>query len=173
MRKTIVLLLLGAILLSLGACGSSLKEPVSFYYLRNPNTIVYGSADGLVAPEQREAAGHVGDLEYLLTLYLGGPLDDRLVSPIPEGVTLENLVIRQKNLILVLSSQFAELTDVELTAACVCIATTCFSLTDVDEVTILSPETHLSEGVSMTLTRDSVTFLDDSIPSGNAEQSLS
>ena len=168
MKKYIAIGLLAALLLSLAGCGGSLKEPVSFYYLRHPDHITYGTEDGLVASEQREASGHIGDLNYLLTLYLVGPLDEGLVSPIPEGVTLENLVLHQKDLIVVLNERFSELSGLELTTACVCISATCFSLADVEEVTIISPETEFSEGVNLTLTRESVTFLDSSLPAAEA-----
>lgn len=172
MKKLLSLALALCLLIGLCACSSSLKEPVTFYYVRHPDHITYGAADGFISPEEREASGHTGDLSYLLSLYLVGPLDETLLSPFPEGTRLENLVLHQDTIVVELSQELSSLSGVELSVACACISATCFSLTDAVEITVVSPETELHDGVSMTLTRDSITLIDDALPpeeSKNAE----
>lgn len=164
MKRLFSLALALCLVVGLCACGSNLMEPVTFYYVRQADHITYGAADGYISPEEREAAGHIGDLSYLLSLYLVGPLDETLVSPFPEGTRLENLVLHQDTVVVVLSEEFSRLSGVELSVACACVSATCFSLTDATEITVISPETEMHDGVSITLTRDSITLIDDALP---------
>ena len=163
MRKLVCVLTVLCLLAPLAAC-SSLKEPVSFYYPRQYDAIAYGEEAGFISPEEREASGHWGDLSYLLALYLAGPLSEELVNPFPAGTLLENLVLHQDSIVIVLSGEFSQLSGVELTVACTCIASTCFELSEANEITIISDETELHSQVHITLTRDSILFSDDSLP---------
>lgn len=164
MKKLTALILILAVLFTLVSCGSTLKDPVSFYYLRTGDTLAYGYEDGLIATEEREAAGHVGDLEYLISLYLNGPLGDHLVSPFPSGVRLELLTRRQDSLTIVLSESFSHLSGMELSIACACLCRTAFGLTDANTITILSPKTNFSDGIKLIFARDSFLLIDQSLP---------
>ncbi len=164
MKKWIAPVLVVLILVALAGCGSSLKEPVSFYYLRTAETIQYGAEDGMIASEEREASGHIEDLQYLLSLYLAGPLDLGLESPFPAGIKMDHLVIHRDSLVIVLSEDFSGLSGMDLTAACACLTATCFSLTDADEITIISPECGENDGVNLTFDRQSFALVDTYLP---------
>ena len=137
-----------------GCSGELMKNPVTFYYPRREYQ--YGAEDGVISSEQREASGHADDLHYLLSLYLIGPSSDELVSPLPWGTRL--LGVSQENGTVTL-----ELTDTEFTLACACLTMTTLSITGGDEVTITSGSR------SVTMSRDSLTLIDDSTASTTEE----
>ena len=84
--KRLICLLLVSMFILLSACHYSesgdILEPVAFYYPRTSEQFVYGAPDGVLAAEMREASGHVNDLEYLIAMYLRGPQDEGLRSPV-------------------------------------------------------------------------------------------
>ena len=161
MRKMTALLLSIAVILSLTGCRSDLK-PVDFYYPRQTDSIQFGVPDGLISSDPREVAGHTGDLRYLISLYLRGPLDSGLQSPFPEGTMLEDISTEDGVVTVSLSREFSQLSGMELTLACACLSSTCFGLTDAEFVTILSPKTELYSQVEVTMDRNCLTLLDDS-----------
>lgn len=171
MRKIIAFIIAITLVLCSAGCntGSGLNDPVTFYYTRPNDGFLYGAADGVIAAEEREASGHTGELQYLLTLYLSGPLDDSLTSPFPNGTQLTALTQTADTLYIELSGEFSQLSGVRLTTACACISKTCFALRDVSQVTIQSPAFGDHPAVEITLTRDSLFLLDDSAISGSKD----
>ena len=162
-RFTACLLTMGLIL-SLCACAS--PNTVTFYFVRDPGEYQYGAADSVMVGESREAAGHVDDLHYLLTLYFHGPVTDSLRSPFPSGTKLVELTQEADSMTIQLSSIFTMLEGTDLTLACACLARTCFNLTDVGTVTILAAG---RETVTMTMERDSLLLADDTTAPTNEE----
>ena len=163
MKRLICVLLAAALLLALASCGTNAGDPVAFYYLRGPEDYVYGAQDGVIVMEERAVSGHGEDLNYLLQLYLDGPLDSSLTSPFPQGSQPVRIELSGGVLLLEMNRDFAALEGLDLTLACACLSSTLFSLTDAEQVTITSA-TSQGEPRSITLTRDSLTLLDDSIP---------
>ena len=172
MKRTILILTTICLLMSITGCGTVPgRNTVSFYYPRDPEEKVTGPVDTFCAAEAREAAGSTADLSYLLSLYLGGPVDDSLISPFPEGTRLLGLQQREDRLFIELSGEFSQLSDMDLTIACACISLTCFELAgDITQVTVLSPETELYSAVSITMTRDSLTLTDTAAPAASQSQ---
>jgi len=164
MKRTLCLMLI--LLLIAGTCGChysdsrDVLEPVEFFYPRKSTGFVYGSADGVITSEIREASGHVGDLNYLLAMYLQGPQDAGLRSPFPAGCALEKVHTEDSTLYVRLSAEFAVLENAELTLACASLAKTCFSMTDFDHVCIDAASDEKS--FHMTLDVDSVLYSDHS-----------
>ena len=157
MKRSLLLLISLLILLSCTACGSQ-DESFLFFYPRAE--YAFGEADAVIAPEEREAPGHEADLDYLLTLYLEGPLDASLVSPFPRGTGLAGFTESDDTLYVTLSSAFGALDGMEHTIAAACLAYTCFDLTDVQTVVIqCDSETYGNR--SITLHRDSLLLTDD------------
>lgn len=136
--KRIVCLLLTVLLLS--GCHYSesgdILEPVEFFYPRNTDSFLYGAVDGVLAAEVREASGHVGDLNYLITMYLRGPQEENLRSPFPAGCKLEEVRSGGNVLCIVLSGEFMELENTELTLACAALAKTCLPLSGMERLRI-------------------------------------
>ena len=164
MKKLMSLLLVLTLCLSLTACAD--KNAVTYYYVRREDEYLYGTADGVMVGEAREAAGHADDLRYLLTLYFHGPVSENLKSPFPIGTQLVELAQEEDCLNIRLTSMFSVLEGADLTLACACLARTCFDLTDAQTVSIMAMG---RETVSMTIERDSLLLVDDSFLQLNQE----
>lgn len=152
--KRLFCLILAACLLLSGCSLSSggVREPVRFYYLRSEYQ--YDTPDGVIASEIREAAGHTHDLPYLLALYLIGPSEDELVSPIPRGTRIYSAVTEGDTVTLTLSDTGKTMTDGEFSLACACLALTSMEITGAGAVTIQSGERNV------TMTSDNLTLYD-------------
>lgn len=161
MRRRICLMLALASLL-LSACHFSesgdILEPVEFFYPRSSDQFVYGASDGVIASEMREASGHVGDLNYLITMYLRGPQDKNLESPFPAGCKLEEVRTGGNVLCIVLSSEFTTLENTDLTLACAALAKTCLPLSNMQRIRIDSASDEKT--FTITLTEDSLLLTD-------------
>ena len=144
-----------------GCSGELMKNPVTFYYPRREYQ--YGAEDGVISGEQREASGHADDLHYLLSLYLIGPSSDELVSPLPWGTRLLGVNRQDGTITLELTDTSFTMTDTEFTLACACLTMTTLSIIGGDEVTITSGSR------SVTMSRDSLTLIDDSTASTTEE----
>lgn len=154
MKRLCALLLIGCLLLS-GCSGFAerIKEPVTFYYLRSE--YLYFIEDGVIASEQREASGHRDDLSYLLSLYLMGPSEESLVSPLPKSIRILKTEQSDTGIVLQLSDTSNTMDDIAFSLAGACLALTCFDLTDADTVSITSGERTLTLGRDTLLLYDS------------------
>ena len=161
MKRIICLMLVLAFLLLSGCHYSDsgdILEPVTFYYPRATDHFVYGAEDGVLAGEVREGSGHVGDLNYLITMYLRGPQDTTLRSPFPAGCKLEEVRSGGNTLCIVLGSEFTALENTELTLACAALAKTCLALSHTQRVRIDSSSDEKT--FTVTLTEDSLLLAD-------------
>ena len=153
MKRTICLMLVFLFLASLSACyyseSGDILEPVEFFYPRKPDYFVYGADDGVLAAEVREGSGHIGDLYYLLSMYLRGPQDETLRSPFPEGCKLKDVRFEEDMLRIVLSAEFTTLENVDLTIACASLTKTCMNLVDVRLVSIKASGNKKSVSITM------------------------
>ena len=165
MKRMMHLIALLLLIAGLCAChyndSGDILEPVEFFYPRKSTNYVYGSADGVITSESREASGHVNDLNYLLTMYLRGPQDENLQNPFPAGCKLEEVYAEESTLYIRFSKEFTNLENTELTLACAALAKTCFSIIGYESITIDAE----ADGklVHMELNPDSMQFLDQRI----------
>lgn len=137
MKRFFVFIILAAMLL--GGCGSQgqqMKEPVTFYYLRDQYR--YGNSQSIMDGEEREVSGHRGDLRYLMALYLLGPSSEELRCPLPLGTRILSAEQEDGRITLTLSEVPASMTDTTFSLACACLSRTCLSLTEADSVTVIS-----------------------------------
>lgn len=161
--KRIVCLLL-ALLPALCGCllkNEEIHDPVTFYYLRAE--VIYDTADGVISGETLEGSGHTGDLNDLLTWYLGGPTDEHLRTPFPGDVRLAAAEPRESALGVELEGSFSAMSDLEISKACACLALTCFGLTEAETVSISLSDQAESSNQTIEITRDSL-ILQDVIP---------
>ena len=145
-----------------GCSNELMKDPVTFYYPRREYQ--YGAEDGVISGEQREASGHADDLQYLLSLYLIGPSSEDLVSPLPWGTRLLQATRRDTVITLELTGTTQSMTDAEFTLACACLTMTALSITGGNEAIITSGSR------SVTMSRDSLTLIDDSTAASTSEE---
>lgn len=157
MKKWICFLLCSVISLSLLACGSSTpKDPGTFYYRRTETE--YLGTEGIIAPEARELSGLRDDLQAILELYFLGPESPELEAPFPRDTFLTGWNLAEDVLRIELNESFAQLSGIERTVACACIARTFFGLTDAAQI-------HISAGGELcaSLTPNSLQLADDGI----------
>ncbi len=162
MKKFLIFLLLATLMLPLTACaddGEEIIAPVEFFYLRREPT--YGTSDSVIAPENRESAGHEDDREYLLSMYLEGPASTDLYSLIPAGTRLLALQQHGERIKVILSDEFAQLNGLDRTLACACIAKTCMTLLRGSSVEIDCKTISLGEFGPIYLDAQSLLLLDD------------
>jgi len=135
LKRVFCLILAFSLLLS--GCsffGERIKAPVTFYYLCDK---YQEELCCVIASEEREASGHVGDLPYLLALYLMGPTSDELLSPLRAGTRISS-VLEDDHIYLELSGIADSMSDIDFSLACACLTLTCLDITDAKEVTIRS-----------------------------------
>ncbi len=155
MRRILGVFLLFCLTLSgCGLSGERLTDPVTFYYLQSD--YFSGGQESILAPEEREAAGHRQDLVYLLALYRMGPSTKGLVSPLPRGTQITVSGQDGKAVQLSLSENAEKLTDAELSLACACLTMTVLDLTGAEKVTVTCGSR------SVTMSRENLTLFDGS-----------
>ena len=161
MKRSICIFLILCIFASFCACAQdSASDPVRFFYLRSPDHFRYGSAEGVVTYEERDASGHTGDVKYLLTLYLQGPADEMLHSPFPSGLKIVELSRRENEMYITLNSRFQSLKGMDQTLACVCLARTGLSLVDVQTVHIQVSSDEGQTSLVKSISVDSLLLVD-------------
>ena len=167
MKRWVALLLLFSLFLCAGCGSEDAEEPVTFYYLRSE--IGYGSPDSVIVPEVRTAYGDNPTLTQLLTLYLNGPVSENLKLPMSYNVRLTEVKRSSKNLTVTFTKELSYLDGMDLTLALACISSTCFSLSDVETVTIHAPAGSSGRPVLFTAYRDSFLLYDDTTTPPDAD----
>ncbi len=160
MKRILALILVFVLMLcGCSSSGERIKEPVTFYYLNGE--YAYFSEEGVLVPEIREASGHRDNLSYLMALYLVGPSQDDLVSPLPRGTRIYFSEQTQDTITLKLSDTANTLSDIDFSLACACLSLTCLDLADVETVTVISGERTLSMNAKGLVLYDSNTILEE------------
>ena len=155
MKRCLTGILTLLLIWSLTACAlSSAVEPVEFFYpcKSAPDSI----PDTVIGSEMREATGHTGDLNYLLSLYLQGPHDPELLTPFPAGCRLLSVTWNGDTLVVTLDSTITALGQMQRTVASACIAKTCFGLTDVAQVQVKAAAPEQSDSLGITITPENL-----------------
>ena len=135
MKRLIGLMLLCSLLLTgCSSMGERVKEPVTFYYVRQNYQEEMGD---VISPEIREASGHRYDLPYLLALYSTGPSSNGLVSPFSLNTTILPVEHAEEGLVLSIMNEIQIMSDAEYTVACACLAMTCMEIIDVEQITVI------------------------------------
>ena len=115
---------------------------VPFYYSRNE--FAFGSEDSVIVSEQRDIAGHEGELNYILSLYLMGPLDEDLTAVFPSSIRLLRYTKGDNHLTVELTPIESNMSDVEFSLACSCLSITCMELVGCSHVTVICGERTLT-----------------------------
>ena len=154
MNRILAYFLAAALLLSFSGCKAQDPDDVTFYYSRSPEQYQYYAGDGVIRTEVRTLSGHRQDLQYLVGLYLAGPLDESLISPFPKSVRLLSVEQTGSDIRIELTDQSRIMSDSEFSLACACLTMTCTRFTGCDSVTVISADRTL------TMNADSILFLD-------------
>ena len=136
MKRLIPVILAMLLLCGCGVMGERIKDPVTFYYVREDYE---KDMTGVMASETREASGHREDLPYLLALYSMGPSTEGLQALFPASISIIPTEHAQDGIVLNLSEVPESMTDAEYTLASVCLARTCMELSGASQITVISP----------------------------------
>jgi len=160
MKRLISAVLFLCCLVTLAGCNtdSNIQAPASFYYCTDQ--ITYNDSHGVIAPEIRESAGYENDMVALLNLYTAGPVSDELRNPFPENLSIESLMQEENTVVIVVSSEYSQLSGLELTLANACLARTVLDYSQSDSVRITCPYALLDGYQSVTITNDSILTMD-------------
>lgn len=161
MKRLTALILCVALLLFLGGCAGKkgpLQKPVAFYY--RTAEVIYDGKTAMIGFEERESAGYEDNMIQLLNVYFAGPSSEKYRSPFPANLKAVSYSVLGSAVILELSSEFAQLSGVDLTIACACIAGTILSMTELDRVQISAADTPLDGQASIIMNRGNVLLLD-------------
>ena len=142
MKRFIIVLLTVCLILSGCSFGGEwIKEPVTFYYVREN---YQKDMEQVLSSEVREAAGHRDDLPYLLALYSMGPSNDELISLLPKNTSIIPTERTNYSIALTLSENTQSMTDADFTLASACIAMTCMDLMEIQQVTVISGDRNIT-----------------------------
>ena len=162
MKKWISFALVLSLALSVWGCGSdTFKDPGNFYYRRIDSQ--FEGTDGIIAPEIREMKDLRGNIGKILQAYMEGPESSDLESPIPRDTTILEWKMIYSSLHINFSNQFAQLSGIDLTVACACIAKTCMELTDATTIRIRADGALLNGSTYIVMTEENLNVIDDSI----------
>ena len=109
---------------------------VTFYYSRD--NFAFEGEDSVIVSEQRDITGHEGEMFYILSLYLMGPLDESLTVRFPTGTRLVRYSVLNGIPNVELTSVDSSLSDAEFTLATSCLSMTCMELTGYNQITVVS-----------------------------------
>ena len=120
-------------------CGCQLisskeQEPVLFYYRQAEYLL--GEENGTIHAEERDGTGHITDMNYLLRLYMAGPLSESLSSPFPADVQLSSVRTGQNKVTVTLTGSPDSIPEVQRTLACACLTLTCLDISSEESVMI-------------------------------------
>ena len=129
------------------------ENTTTLYYIRSEYQ--YYGTDNVIVGEDRILVSGTNEFEQLLNLYLAGPLDDGLVSPLPGDTHLIDIREYSGLLEITIADTEDSLSDAEFSLACVCIGRTIMEDSGIIQVTIFSGER------SMTVNRTNYLLTDD------------
>lgn len=162
MKRLICLCLVLFLLSTLSGCNNQEeKQPnptVNFYYCNV--SAIQETNTSFVAAEKRTLEGHVNSLEFLIDLYLDGPISTALSTPFPEGLKSESITISNNRVQITLNSRLSELKGIDFTVACVCLAKTAQELAQAEYVYISYENSTSGRRHTVSIGPDA--FLDDS-----------
>ncbi len=156
--KRLICMLLAVFLFGCSAA-PSFTEKVTLYYPSADAPDNYGQ---LIVQLPLEGSGKTA--EEVLDTYFSKN-DNPLIVPFPAGVSISSLKQKENHVTLMLSDEFASLSGIDLTKACICICKTISDLTGVSTVTIGCRSALIDGEQSITFTPDSVLWLDEGFSS--------
>lgn len=161
MKKLCLLLCCVLVLQLLCACSGNkedFQEPVNFYY--GNKEISYNSPAGVIRAEIQEGSSFHGNLTAFLRAYLLGPTSTELYSFIPADVYVVSCQVSENIATIVLSSQFANLSGIELSAACSALMMTIHDYTGATTMVISAKDSQLDAKDEIVINLDDVVLMD-------------
>lgn len=161
MRKVSIVLCLCLCILMFCSCSKKNQvfiDPTNFYYCNQ--AVKYNTSDGVISPEIRESTDLDQDVGRFMEEYLRGPVSDNLYTIIPENTKLLSAEIQEKTAYLDFSSEFGELSGIEMTTAGVCMVKSLNEFSGIEVVVMTAGGVLLDERESFTISLEDVVTMD-------------
>lgn len=157
MKRTCSILLIT--LMCLSACSQNMKyeQPVQFYYCTAGNS--FDATSTTIGSETVECAS-MGTEVNILEAYLAGPQSSTLRSPFPAGLMLVSYARTNSDVTITFSAELGNLSKLDLTLACGCIAMTVLSFAEVETVHISAENVLLNGQETITMKAETLQLLD-------------
>jgi len=160
-------LLLSLLLCGCGKTDGQEENSVTFYFVREEyqadyhrEEYQYDVPEQVIAAEERTVTSPLNRITYLFSLYLSGPLDSALRSPLPEDCSVAYFSWKDDQLEISLKGSFSNLSDIDMSLARACITYTCLELTHAGTIRIITADPGTGESETAVLSRESF-LLDD------------
>lgn len=141
MKRLLCLGTLLCLMIGITACTISKRateDDIVFYYCRQDLT--FHESNSVIAQETRSKE-HIGDdLGAVIDAYLLGPEDGSLKLLFPSDTELTDVQLTTDTLHITISSDCANLKEIDLIRACACLAKTILPLTEAEIVSISSED---------------------------------
>lgn len=170
MKRIIAILLLLCLCLTAIGCSPEkdpIKSPVTFYYRRAE--FDHGSEQSVILGETRESEGIRGNIPRLLEEYLKGPVSEELAATFPDDAKLIDYRTKDSSAFVTVSDELAQLSGIELTVACACLAKTVIELTGIKSVHIQAQTAMLGNEQVIIMDSSRILLLDST--QDNSERS--
>lgn len=144
MKRIATCVLLAVCLLLFTGCSflsEDQTDTFTLYYIRSE--YMYHSSDSVIVGEPRTIAPQM-KIDQLLYLYLAGPVDDSLISPIPKGTELIEIQEYSGLLEITFSDTEKTMTDAQFSLACVCLGKTLMEDPGIIRVTVVSGDRNMT-----------------------------
>ncbi len=161
MRKVLAIILMFTIIFIAVGCHRQEKstENLIFYYCAK--TVDFNEENGVLIGENRNKSEIGTDLTKIIESYIAGPISDTLYCPISKNVTVQNIQHKDDTVEILFSTNFSNLTGLDLSIACVGIGKTILSCTDTQNVKIQAENARLDGENAITVTNENVLLLDE------------
>ena len=156
MKRTLCILICVIMLFLLAGCQAPDNNLVRFYYCRNPQSNFYFEEDSVIHAELRDLAGHRKDLQYMLGLYLAGPMDEDLITSFSKQTRLLSVQQEGDNILIELSDHTKALSDSDFSLFCACLTLTCMDFIQCQSVTVSSGDRTVAMNQSNIILQDTL-----------------
>jgi len=154
MRKIAFILVVILISQLFISCSVQNKNQYEFYYCNSEYQ--YGIQDGVIASESRTFPIDSANYDALINEYLSGPSNSTLTSPFPDGTKLHSFTVNNGVAEMVLTQEFSQLKNADLTIACACLTLTISHMISCKSVEISAVESLLNNRASIKMDVDSL-----------------
>ena len=164
MKKISILLCCALIMQMFCSCTANkeeFQEPVNFYY--GNKEIFYNSPAGVIQAELREGNNFHGNLTAFLRAYLLGPMSSDLYSFVPSDVYVVSCEVNEGYAVVVLSSQFSNLSGVELSAACSALLMTLHDYTGIETLELKVKDSQLDGKSEIIIGINDIVLMDTAV----------
>lgn len=152
----LAILLLVAILCSCSNAADTSQVSL-FYCISEPD---FSSVNDLIKPEVRHLQIEPTNYSAFLTQYLQGPKDSDLANPFPDGSKIIRLQLDQSTAHVTVNKEFASISGVDLTLACVCLSLTVRDITGYATVQIHAEDALMDNKESIVIDTNSILLTD-------------